>query len=716
MRSLSGTLTTAQQTGGKFLCKIVLTKTNQTTRTYDNDSTTNRILSISPHNEQIWNQTAEVVIDNRDGNLTSLDLRGYAAVISNGYNTSAGDEYSGGEKPTLIVIYQRIETWGGDSVCVLSLASKVNQMSSDKALADYLPSSANADTVETLVDRIGEAGSFLGTTDTAGAIKTLALVGATQLELKSLGTGTINKSAKLTIAGDTTIYSVTAQATIATNEATVSISPGLVAQAAVDAVVTLSLAVFSHCENIGVGGSLDADKDPTISSFKPADFFTINYGANRRSKIEELLAYTFSALRMASGAALQWVQYANAHAKAWTAATLIRKGETVKPTTANGHIYICTTQGTTHATTQPTWPTTEGQTVADNTVVWTLDYDYQYARETGSHNFWRKGLNQPLVVPNKITVESHPTHSPIYSQSATDSVSNALLAFEDGIRLRLTSADEASNIAKGILDHHQINTDIGFIIAPFNVGLELYDLIRAYDSWDGTSMVGNVMQIQNYYSPGRAYQIIRLGLNATSLGITPTSLSFPDRSESEMATYGDILGLRRDMDYYDTELLNLIEGLQIKVLATLAEVNAGTDAVKVITPDILAGSIFGEKRIYLKVIADDTALTTGDGKMYVTMPDSLNGMNLVDADGAIYTVSSSGLPTVQIYNATKAVDMLSTLITIDVNEKTSYTAETQPVIDTTKDDVATGDQLRIDCDIAGTGTKGLDILLTFRRP
>jgi len=151
-------------------------------------------------------------------------------------------------------------------------------------------------------------------------------------------------------------------------------------------------------------------------------------------------------------------------------------------------------------------------------------------------------------------------------------------------------------------------------------------------------------------------------------------------------------------------------------LATAAETTTGTDTGRAVTPDGLAGSIFGEKLVYLKVIAEATALTTGDGKMYFTVPDTLNGMNLVDADAAVYTVSSSGTPTVQIYNLTQTADMLSTLITIDANELTSYTAAAQPVIDTNNDDVATGNQLRIDVDVAGTGTTGLDVILTFQLP
>lgn len=131
---------------------------------------------------------------------------------------------------------------------------------------------------------------------------------------------------------------------------------------------------------------------------------------------------------------------------------------------------------------------------------------------------------------------------------------------------------------------------------------------------------------------------------------------------------------------------------------------------------VYEGSQTTKQKVYIKVLAEDTALATGDGKAYWTVPSDLNGMNLVDADAAVYTASTSGLPNIDLYNVTDSTDMLSTNITIDVNEKNSYTAATQPVIDTTKDDVVTGDIIRIDVDAIGTGTKGLDIILVFQIP
>ena len=74
-----------------------------------------------------------------------------------------------------------------------------------------------------------------------GAIDTDADAGAVSLALKGLGAGNINEMSTLVITGDTTIYYVIAQASITSNEATVSIWPPLTAAADEDAVVTISV-------------------------------------------------------------------------------------------------------------------------------------------------------------------------------------------------------------------------------------------------------------------------------------------------------------------------------------------------------------------------------------------------------------------------------------------------------------------------------------------
>lgn len=153
-------------------------------------------------------------------------------------------------------------------------------------------------------------------------------------------------------------------------------------------------------------------------------------------------------------------------------------------------------------------------------------------------------------------------------------------------------------------------------------------------------------------------------------------------------------------------------------LATTAEVNTGTDAARAVSPDSLAGSYAGSKNVFLLIADAGTTPSTGDGQAHFLVPPELNGMNLVDADGVVTTVSSSGTPTFALRRerSGSAVDMLSTNITIDTNEKTSYTAATPPSINGANDDVATGDIIYVDLDVVGTGAMGHGVVLSFRLP
>jgi hypothetical protein len=118
-------------------------------------------------------------------------------------------------------------------------------------------------------------------------------------------------------------------------------------------------------------------------------------------------------------------------------------------------------------------------------------------------------------------------------------------------------------------------------------------------------------------------------------------------------------------------------------------------------------------RFHIKVASDITTPTAGDGKFIFAIPRDLNGMALVDAQAYVTTVSSSGAVEFQIRNVTDSVDMLSTEVTIDASEFTSYTAATPRVINTANAGVATGDRIAVDLDAAGTGAKGHGVILIF---
>ena len=159
-------------------------------------------------------------------------------------------------------------------------------------------------------------------------------------------------------------------------------------------------------------------------------------------------------------------------------------------------------------------------------------------------------------------------------------------------------------------------------------------------------------------------------------------------------------------------------------IATSAETTTGTDATRAISPDGLAGSEFGKRTVSILVSdPNGDAITTGDGKAVFPVDTTLNGMNLVAVKGYLSTVSSSGAPNVQIRRSRRSsatarttVDMLSTALTIDASEFESADAATAAAINTSNDDVQTGDMIFIDIDGAGTGAKGLQVLLTFQLP
>lgn len=138
------------------------------------------------------------------------------------------------------------------------------------------------------------------------------------------------------------------------------------------------------------------------------------------------------------------------------------------------------------------------------------------------------------------------------------------------------------------------------------------------------------------------------------------------------------------------------------------------DNISTLTND----SNFINNRVVSLVLLDnatDNAVGDGVGAITFTVPEEFNGMNLVNAHASVEVAGTTGTQSVQIHNVTDAVDMLSTVITIDTGELTSYTAATAPVINTATDDVATGDKLRVDVDtIHTTPAKGLTVILTFQ--
>lgn len=153
-------------------------------------------------------------------------------------------------------------------------------------------------------------------------------------------------------------------------------------------------------------------------------------------------------------------------------------------------------------------------------------------------------------------------------------------------------------------------------------------------------------------------------------------------------------------------------------LATDAETTTGTDATRAITPDGLAGSQFGKVVRITCPFGTGVTASTGDGKFGFVVPAALDGFNLIAcADGAILgtagTTNAMTFMVRRVRSATPA-DMLSAAISF----ASGAVVSTGGTINTSNDDVTTGDFIFIDCDSVSTtpAVGKIEIPLTFQKP
>jgi len=115
----------------------------------------------------------------------------------------------------------------------------------------------------------------------------------------------------------------------------------------------------------------------------------------------------------------------------------------------------------------------------------------------------------------------------------------------------------------------------------------------------------------------------------------------------------------------------------------------------------------------IKIISDTTSVGVGDGQFIFVIPGDVDGLRLREAHAYVTGFSSSGPTTVSLYNLTTSHDMLSTNVTIDLGEYTSMEAAVQPVVNALYSRVAMGNRISVNVDVAGSGARGLGVILRF---
>ena len=554
-----------------------------------------RILDIKPV-EESFSQGAEVLLDNTDGALTALDLKGYEAVISFGATTSSGDEYSA-EAP-LLVRNQRLYSSSGQLVCSLTCIGIPNRLAEDKANDNYDQNFGSEKTVKDLITEIADGqpvtdnnwGEAQNDSDsfydlyTGGAGDGLTIgqklitspgrtITALEFYLKKTGSPTGN----LTF----TVQKVSDESTLLTGTLAVS---GVGTSAAWHRVtfgtpVLANIPVYLFCKHLtgsnssnyvqiaynssdvkagenlvkvpgaGISGEDCAyryyyqnagiavfdhtkswtvtydSEDSLIDSYAPADALFIREGESRLNVIDKLLQYT-GCERMFKADGNIHILVPTISGATWLVNTAYLVNDYVQPTSPNNDFtYRCTTAGTSHAATEPTWPTTAGGTVSDGTVTWTaVGFDYEYALTTG-HTFFSKALQITLVIPNKIVVKSFADDVDQYTGNATSAVSFALIPISGSpIRTKLTSNAQATSIAEAYISRLEVASQRGNAFVPMNVGAEQWDYVKVTDEREDDFRIGNIGYLGRSYIPGLNHMTFGFGGVAVK-GVPGTQLS-----------------------------------------------------------------------------------------------------------------------------------------------------------------------------------------------
>jgi len=163
----------------------------------------------------------------------------------------------------------------------------------------------------------------------------------------------------------------------------------------------------------------------------------------------------------------------------WASTTAYVVGDLVKASTYNSHSYLCTVAGTSD-TDEPTFPTTNGDTVSDSTVTWKA-YDpktYQsVAPQSASAPYVTFGLITETPIGDFEDFES--VEDMTYYVNVFSDKSQADLATKaDNV---MDAMDSASIVASGFTSMKTVREFIGSLVWDMDTGV--YMLPMRYRAW-----------------------------------------------------------------------------------------------------------------------------------------------------------------------------------------------------------------------------------------
>lgn len=144
----------------------------------------------------------------------------------------------------------------------------------------------------------------------------------------------------------------------------------------------------------------------------------------------------------------------------------------------------------------------------------------------------------------------------------------------------------------------------------------------------------------------------------------------------------------------------------------------GWDAALRLTKSAYDTAVLATATQIIELLVFDVSenITTGNGKAYWSVPLKYNGYLITDIKGYHLDPTNKGVTgatTIQLRNQTQSADVLSTRVTISAGDVSAADG----VINTSEDDLTTGDLLAIDVDTTcTTPAKGLLIEIVIESP
>lgn len=188
------------------------------------------------------------------------------------------------------------------------------------------------------------------------------------------------------------------------------------------------------------------------------------------------------------------------------------------------------------------------------------------------------------------------------------------------------------------------------------------------------------------------------------LYIEPTDSSFRAKIVNNVSDSG--IATPTMKSYWDAKQDALVSGTNIKTINGNSLLGSGDITISG-TGAPLTG--IGLEQEWIIALSDETTvLTAGTAKVTFRVPYLTD---IIGVRASVNTASSSGLITVDINE--NGTSILGNKLTIDASEKTSTTAAIAATI--TDSNIADDAEVTIDIDTAGTGAKGLKLIIYYKK-